>query len=260
MYGTGPESKTNRTDKADRPSQRTTGSADIGRVVALRSDPAVFTQKARELVGLSGAGVEDTGLGIAFADVLEGVEASAEAVVLLLPVSAAAARKDAGRVSRDSVDSGHAESGSESSCVSVPAGCSAGLHWFAQRVSDACGYYALLHVLCNGRRAVPPPGPDAAAVARFVMAWAGAGPQEGAAEPCHEAVDSHFIAYVEHADCIWELDGRFASGPRCIGPSRRPGFMASEKCIQDRLQYYVSRAQDRDKWKFALLALHYVSS
>ncbi|KAJ3395146.1 Ubiquitin carboxyl-terminal hydrolase isozyme L3 [Entophlyctis sp. JEL0112] len=184
----------------------------------LESNPEVLSAFAGRLgADLRGAAFSDVwGLD---ADALAFVPRPVNALLLLFPVSAVPV-----------------------SAVSVPvaANASGGPLFIKQTIPNACGTIALLHALLNnqGVFSFAPASP----IARLRDAFVGRSPAERAAvletdqqlaqlhadssvqgqtaapsDP-QDDVDLHFVAFVDVAGTVWELDGR-KDAPVCHGPS-----------------------------------------
>ena len=223
---------------------------DVQAVVPLESNPEVFTDFAHKL-GLSPL--------LAFTDIfsLDDPEMLAflprpvQAVILLFPVTKAYEELK------------NAEPVEELNDKVI---------WMKQIVKNACGLYALLHVLLN-----IPDGliVQQSAVANFRrhLLQGNADPvtlvqniakelytnysQQGQTEapPAEENVELHFVCFVERPDGIYELDGR-RNGPILLKKTKADNSdILNDDCINHRVKKYMSLVSGENALNFAMMGL-----
>lgn len=150
------------------------------------------------------------------------------------------------------------------------------VQWFKQTIGNACGLYALLHVVAN----LPSdfivknlvlnellmsqlsPRPSVAETAKLVEQleqniklddnYGVQGQTE--APPSTASVDLHFVAFVKGKDGnLYELDGR-RKGPLNLGRSPDTHILNNPK-LAEKVQFYMDNADDANKNNFALMAV-----
>lgn len=150
------------------------------------------------------------------------------------------------------------------------------VQWFKQTIGNACGLYALLHIVAN----LPSdfivnnlvlnellmsqlsPRPSVAETAKLVEQlelniqldenYGVQGQTE--APPSSASVDLHFLAFVDGKDGnLYELDGR-RRGPLSLGKSTGTHILNNPK-LAERVQYYMDNADEANKNNFALMAV-----
>ena len=231
-------------------------------VIPLESDPAVFDGFSR-LLGL-GPGykfidiysIEDENL-IAF------LERPIIAIILLFPV------QQGGNVAGDKA-------------APAPSADTQAPVWLKQNIRNACGPYALLHILTNYQdllRKDDSPlreyceknkGNMNANIDKFIVDFATKYQSEftensgSSANPDPEAaIDLHFITYISKDHKLWELDGRAThQGPTYLGEASNVDAseeyvdLIDQPLIKQRILSYMNSVQDESsKLNFSLMGL-----
>lgn len=224
---------------------------EVQAVVPLESNPEVFTDFAHKL-GLSPL-LEFTDIfSLDDPDMLAFLPRPVQAIILLFPVTQAYEEFK------------NAESVEELSSDKVI--------WMKQIVKNACGLYALLHVLLNIQDGLIV---QQSAVANFRrnLLHGNANPvtlvqniakelytnysQQGQTEapPAEENVELHFVCFVKRPDGIYELDGR-RNGPILLKKTTdENGDILSDDCINHRVKKYMSLVSGENALNFAMMGL-----
>ena len=149
--------------------------------------------------------------------------------------------------------------------------------WFRQSIKNACGLYALLHSLSNNSQLLqkeskllqylqlhPSSGNRYAdnPTDEFVLSISETNADrfqsgQSRAPDADEDVNLHFVTFVEKDGKIYELDGRRPQGARLLGnASKSPDEgLLGEKLVSDRVQWYMDKADEKNKLHFNLLGL-----
>ncbi|GMM31736.1 ubiquitin-specific protease [Martiniozyma asiatica (nom. inval.)] len=222
-------------------------------VVPLESNPGVFTGLMQRLGGSPLLSFHDL-YSVSEPELLAFLPRPASAVVLLFPVSEAYEQLRQ----------------AESTQIPSPDGP----FWLKQQVKNACGLYALLHILLNLPAGLVVAGspvdklraellrPNADPV-RLVTELSNSLYDEYSQQGQTEApaatddVNLHFVAFVKTASGVFELDGR-REGPVLLsanGGNNSESDVVDEQAVKDRLVQYFTLADSDNALKFAMMAL-----
>ncbi|GAV56200.1 hypothetical protein ZYGR_0BA01060 [Zygosaccharomyces rouxii] len=149
--------------------------------------------------------------------------------------------------------------------------------WFRQSIKNACGLYALLHSLSNNshllqkeskllqylqlhpvasnRYADKPTDEFILSISKTNADRFQSG--QSKAPDADEDVNLHFITFVEKDGKVYELDGRRSQGARLLGnASKSPDEgLLGEELVSNRVQWYMDKADEKNKLHFNLLGL-----
>ena len=243
---------------------------ELTAIVPLESDPDVFTNFARSL-GLNSTYSFIDIYSISDETLLSFVQRPVVAIVLLMPVSSIK-----GAVSVPAKPERHSEK---------PI-------WLQQKFSNACGLYALLHILVNFQnllhsgsklsnfiercrcekreRATDLSTVINAELDQFIVDFvreypddfvSASGTATTAPKP-DDVVDLHYITFISHDKALWELDGRSSVGePIYLGESTQQlegeyTDILNEPIVKRRIESYMENVESEvDKLKFSLVGL-----
>lgn len=232
------------------------------RVIPLESNPDIFNELAYK-IGLSPILQFQDLYSLTDPDLLAFVPQPVYALILLFPLTKS---YEAYREGLDTKSAAHR--------------APRDVAWFQQTIGNACGLYALLHVLANLPRdlivrgllvanllAQLTPHTSDAETARLIENLEGAiqldsnygarGQTE--APPAATECELHFIAFIRspHNNHVYELDGR-RTGPVDLGvsiqESATPSIL-SEPAVVDKVQFYMNQADDHNKHNFLVMAV-----
>lgn len=149
--------------------------------------------------------------------------------------------------------------------------------WFRQSIKNGCGLYALLHSLSNNlqllhgeskllqylqshpvtnnRYADKPTDEFILSISETNADHFQSG--QSKAPDADEDVNLHFITFVERDGKIYELDGRRLQGARLLGKAGKSPDegLLGEEAISNRVQWYMDKADEKNKLHFNLLGL-----
>lgn len=142
--------------------------------------------------------------------------------------------------------------------------------WMKQVVKNACGLYALLHILLNLPdgyivRQSPTalfkqdlmekadPVKLVQSIAKSIYSSFG---RQGQTEapPAGEDVELHFVCFVKRNGLIYELDGR-RNGPVLLSDQPTTGDVLSGNIVASRVQQYMDMTTGENAIKFSLMGL-----
>lgn len=142
--------------------------------------------------------------------------------------------------------------------------------WMKQIVKNACGLYALLHILLNipdgyiARQSTIAlfkeslnENPD---YVRLVQSIANSmcdsfGKQgQTTAPPAGEDVELHFVCFIKRNGKVYELDGR-RNGPILLNTEATPGDLLSDDTVASRVQQYIELTKGENSIRFSLMGL-----
>ena len=243
---------------------------ELTAIVPLESDPDVFTNFARSL-GLKSAYSFIDIYSISDETLLSFIQRPVVAIVLLMPVSSARRRLPVPAIPERHRDR--------------PI-------WLQQKFTNACGLYALLHILsnfqnllCTGsklsnfiercrheqrEKATDLSTEINAELDQFIVDFVREYPDDflnasgtaTAAPKPEDVVDLHYITFISHDKALWELDGRASvGGPIYLGESTQQlegEYMdiINEPIVKRRIESYMESVESEvDKLKFSLIGL-----
>ncbi|CDK24487.1 unnamed protein product [Kuraishia capsulata CBS 1993] len=218
-------------------------------VIPLESNPEIFTEFAHSLGLVPLLSFHDV-YSVTDIEVLEFLPQPIYAFVLLFPIT-------------DSF-----EQFRQQEAASTPES-DGGVVWLKQSVKNACGLYALLHVLLNVPKSLVVKDSKADNFRRKIQNNLKQADLDELVEDCcsiHESyatqgsteapdaeddVNLHFVTFVAKNGRVYELDGR-RTKPVDVGSFDSNDKFGKEKVIFERVQYYMELTQDPN---FALIAL-----
>lgn len=150
-----------------------------------------------------------------------------------------------------------------------------------QNFQNACGLYALLHILINNQHLLHKDSllatylkedPNFSDIDKFIVMFTKKYNKDfhessGSSEnplPEDDTIDLHFISFISYKGKLWELDGR-SNSPHSLylGDNQRDDSMIDDQidllnqpAVLDRIKSYMNNVNDpNDKYKFSLLGL-----
>lgn len=224
---------------------------EVHAVVPLESNPEVFTDFAHKL-GLSPLLAFTDIFSLDDPDMLAFLPRPLQAVILLFPVTEAY---------ESFKDTENVETLDNTKVI-----------WMKQIVKNACGLYALLHVLLNikdgfivqqsavsnFRQNIMQGNANAVTLVQNIAREIYSGfSQQGQTEapPAEENVELHFVCFVKRPEGIYELDGRRA-GPVLLekGPGNSDDIL-DDDCVKLRVKKYMSLVSGENALNFAMMGL-----
>lgn len=224
---------------------------EVHAVVPLESNPEVFTDFAHKL-GLSPLLAFTDIFSLDDPDILAFLPRPLQAVILLFPVTEAY---------ESFKDTENVENLDNTKVI-----------WMKQIVKNACGLYALLHVLLNikdgfivqqsavsnFRQNIMQGNANAVTLVQNIAREIYSGfSQQGQTEapPAEENVELHFVCFVKRPEGIYELDGRRA-GPVLLekGPGNSDDIL-DDDCVKLRVKKYMSLVSGENALNFAMMGL-----
>lgn len=224
---------------------------EVHAVVPLESNPEVFTDFAHKL-GLSPLLAFTDIFSLDDPDMLAFLPRPLQAVILLFPVTEAY---------ESFKDTENVENLDNTKVI-----------WMKQIVKNACGLYALLHVLLNikdgfivqqsavsnFRQNIMQGNANAVTLVQNIAREIYSGfSQQGQTEapPAEENVELHFVCFVKRPEGIYELDGRRA-GPLLLekGPGNSDDIL-DDDCVKLRVKKYMSLVSGENALNFAMMGL-----
>lgn len=224
---------------------------EVHAVVPLESNPEVFTDFAHKL-GLSPLLAFTDIFSLDDPDMLAFLPRPLQAVILLFPVTEAY---------ESFKDTENVENLDNTKVI-----------WMKQIVKNACGLYALLHVLLNikdgfivqqsavsnFRQNIMQGNANAVTLVQNIAREIYSGfSQQGQTEapPAEENVELHFVCFVKRPEGIYELDGRRA-GPVLLekGPGNSDDIL-DDDCVKLRVKKYMSLVSGENALNFAMMGL-----
>ncbi|CCK69885.1 ubiquitin-specific protease YUH1 KNAG_0D01330 [Huiozyma naganishii CBS 8797] len=151
--------------------------------------------------------------------------------------------------------------------------------WLKQNFKNACGLYALLHILVNNKHLLTKgsalleylesnDGHVGQNIDQFIVDFIDTYKQDfiqssgDSQNPDPEdTIELHFISFISYGEKLWELDGRAVDGkPLCLGEVQKKNAaqvdLIDELVIFQRIQSYMSNVErESDKMSFSLLGL-----
>lgn len=224
---------------------------EVHAVVPLESNPEVFTDFAHKL-GLSPLLAFTDIFSLDDPDMLAFLPRPLQTVILLFPVTEAY---------ESFKDTENVETLDNTKVI-----------WMKQIVKNACGLYALLHVLLNikdgfivqqsavsnFRQNIMQGNANAVTLVQNIAREIYSGfSQQGQTEapPAEENVELHFVCFVKRPEGIYELDGRRA-GPVLLekGPGNSDDIL-DDDCVKLRVKKYMSLVSGENALNFAMMGL-----
>lgn len=147
--------------------------------------------------------------------------------------------------------------------------------FFKQKISNACGLYAILHSLINNHDLLVENSVlgefltnngdisvtyDDSTMDGFLiniinlyntMSTHG----ETQIPTQNNSINLHFVTFIEHKGYVYELDGRNLCGPINLGTCEANHDLLDNPCIKDRIQWYIDHTNEEMKIKLNLLGL-----
>lgn len=223
-------------------------------VVPLESDPEVFSELAHT-IGLSPVLLFHDVYSLTDPELVAFIPQPVMAIIVLFPISA----------------------GYEADRQKTPATPHSPVRWFKQTIRNGCGLYALLHALANLspdfvvedlplnklvlQNLVPGMSPEDAAqlvvlLEKSIQLDANFGLRGQTDAPsADDDIQFHFTTFVKGLNGhVYELDGR-RSGPVDLGETVPDLPLLADSKVADRVKFYMDITDDRDKDKFAVMAL-----
>lgn len=153
--------------------------------------------------------------------------------------------------------------------------------WLKQTFQNACGLYALLHILVNNKQLLlkgsplqeylethqhPTPESIDQFIKDFTQKFKNDFHESSGANDNPDPIDNidlHFISFIEYNGYLWEMDGRSEEEkPLCLGKVEGPFTsgddidLIDQAQVIDRIKSYMNNVQnENDKLNFSLLGL-----
>lgn len=231
---------------------------ELTAVIPLESDPKVFEKFAHNLGLLPSYNFIDI-YSVDDVEMMQFIPRPVEAIILLFPI-----QKVTPALNRDTSIQ------KDESPI-----------WLKQNFQNACGLYALLHILINNRQLLASNSllttyltedPHFIDIDKFIIKFTERYTRDfhehsGSNEnplPDDDTIDLHFISFVSFKGKLWELDGRSTlSSPLYLGDIQKDDSVINDQTdllnqaiVLDRIKSYMNNVSDpNDKYNFSLLGL-----
>lgn len=234
---------------------------DSKRVIPLESNPDIFSDMAHKL-GLSPVLEFHDVLSLTEPDLLALLPQPVYGITLLFPLTE---DYESYRIKSDATKQAYHNQLLDT------------VKWFQQTMGNACGLYALLHIVANlpsdliinnlllnkflltqidTSTSVIDVNKLVESLEHQIQLDTNYGSQGQTEAPdAQDSVDLHFVSFVKGKDNhLYELDGR-RNGPIDLGPSVDSANIIEDPNLQQKIQSYIDNTDELNKHNFAMIAI-----
>lgn len=236
------------------------------RVIPLESNPDIFNELSYKL-GLSPVLQFHDLYSLTDPDLLSFIPQPVYAIIMLFPLTET---YEAYRRQTDAVDSPSTAAYANEKTTDIK--------WFKQTIGNACGLYALLHILANLPQdfiisslilkdsllrqitkysSVEDVSRLVENLESDIQLDSNYGVQGQTAAPsAQDSVDLHFVTFIKspHDGHLYELDGR-RNGPIDLGKLSDAPHILDDPKVVEKVQFYMNNTDEKNKHNFSIMAI-----